>query len=57
MRKLQEERARLKEERAAKVNEINALVARTAGLEGEICALDVLVGQVNGKIELSLIHI
>ena len=54
MRKLQEERARLKEERAAKVNEINALVARTAGLEGEICALDVLVGQVNGKIEVEL---
>lgn len=54
MRKLQEERARLKEERAAKVNEMNALVARTAGLEGEIRALDVLVGQVNGKIEVEL---
>ena len=54
VRKLQEERARLKEERAAKVNEINALVARTAGLEGEIRALDVLVGQVNGKIEVEL---
>ena len=54
MRRLQEERARLKEERAAKVNEMNALVARTARLEGEIRAVDVLVGQVNGKIEVEL---
>lgn len=52
--KLQQERARLKEERAVKVTEMNALVARTAGLEGEIRALDILLRQVNGEIAVEV---
>jgi hypothetical protein len=52
--KLQQERARLKEERAVKVTEMNALVARTAGLEGEIRALDILLRRVNDEIAMEV---
>jgi phage host-nuclease inhibitor protein Gam len=51
---LQQERARLKEERAAKVTEMNELVAQTAGLEGEIRALDILLTRVNGEIAMEV---
>lgn len=54
VRNLQKERARLHEERAAKVTEMDRLVARTARLEGEIRALDILVGRVNGEIAVEL---
>ena len=54
VRRLQRERARLHEEKAAKMNEMNALMARKATLEQEIRAVDVLIGRVNGAIEVEL---